>query len=80
MHLNGEKTLKCDSKDKVAGNGQMDRIFVVMKKVCPQGVVCPCPRAIYMYMTMIFKHNLSSLKPLGQSRPNFMWSIVRKGQ
>ena len=23
-----------------------------------QGVVCPCPGAIYMYMTKIFKHHL----------------------
>ena len=23
-----------------------------------QGVVCPCPRAIYMYMTIILKHHL----------------------
>ena len=35
----------------------MDRRFMFMKK-CPQGVVCPCPRAIYMYMTIIFKHLL----------------------
>ena len=34
----------------------MDRIFMFMKKFCPQGVVCPCPGAIYMYMTIIFKH------------------------
>ena len=58
MHLNGGKLLKCDSKGNFAGNGQMDRIFVFKKKICPQGVVCPCPRAIYMYMTMIFKHHL----------------------
>ena len=36
----------------------MDRIFMFMKKFCPQGVVCPCPGAIYMYMTIIFKHLL----------------------
>ena len=27
---------------------------MLMEK-CPQGVVCPCPQAIYMYMTIIFK-------------------------
>ena len=41
---------------KLAGSMQMDRILMVMeKKNCPQGVVCPCPGAIYMYMTIIFK-------------------------
>ena len=58
MHFNEEKLLKCDLKGKFAGNGQMDRIFVFMRKFCPQGVICPCPRAIYMYMTMIFKYHL----------------------
>ena len=28
------------------------------KKICPQEVVCPCPGAIYIYMTIIFKHLL----------------------
>ena len=32
--------------------------------------VCTC-------MTMIFKH--FSQKLLGQSKPNFIWSILRKG-
>ena len=40
---------------KLAGSMQMDRRFMVMKKKCPQVVVCPCPGAIYMYMTIIFK-------------------------
>ena len=54
----------------------MDRIFNVYEKVCPQGVVCPCPGAIYVYDRNI--QTSSSLKRLGQSEPNFMWSIVRK--
>ena len=35
----------------------MDIIFMFMKNFCPQGVVCPCPGAIYMYiyMTIIFE-------------------------
>ena len=36
----------------------MDIIFMVMKKECPQGVVCPFSGAIFMYMTIIFKHLL----------------------
>ena len=27
----------------------MNRKFMFMKTFCPQGVVCPCPGAIYMY-------------------------------
>ena len=44
---------------------------------CPQGACLPPPLG-YMH---IYDHNIqtSSLKPLGQSKPNFMWSIVRKG-
>ena len=66
---------------KLAGSMQMDRIFMVMKKKCPQGVVCPCLWAIYMYS--VYDHNIqtsSSLKQLGQSKPNMKWSIVRKGE
>ena len=33
----------------------MDRRFMFMKIFLPLGVVCPCPGAIYMYMTKIFK-------------------------
>ena len=60
MHLNGEIYLNvikwgggillgvCKWTEKIYG----------YEKNCPQGVVCPCPGAIYMYMTMIFKHLL----------------------
>ena len=36
----------------------MDGIFMFTKTFWPQGVVCPCTGAIYMYMTIIFKHNV----------------------
>ena len=52
----------------------MDRRFMFKIIFWAQGVVCPCPGAIY-------DHNIetsSSLKPLGQSKPNFVWSILRK--
>ena len=26
-----------------------DKMFLLTSKFCPQGVVCPCPRTIYMY-------------------------------
>ena len=34
---------------KPATNGQSDKGFLLTSKVCPQGVVCPCPGAIYIY-------------------------------
>ena len=63
---------------KLAGSMQMDRRFMPMKNKSPQGVVCPCPWDIYI----LYDHNIqtSSLKPLGQSKPNIKWSIVGKGE
>ena len=34
---------------KLATNGRSDKGFLLTSKVCPQGVFCPWPRAIYMY-------------------------------
>ena len=34
---------------KLATNGQSDKGFLLMSKVCPKRVFCPCPGAIYMY-------------------------------
>ena len=34
---------------KPATNGQSDKGFLLTSKVCPQGIVCPCPGAIYIY-------------------------------
>ena len=36
----------------------MDGLFMFTKTFWPQGVICPCTGAIYMYMTMIFKHHV----------------------
>ena len=43
---------------------------MLMENFSPWGVVCPCPGAIYVY----FHNNETSspLKPLGQSKPNFI--------
>ena len=54
----------------------MDRRFMFMKKIAPGGCL-PLSRG-YIH---VYDHNIqtsSSLKPLGQSKPNFMWSTVRK--
>ena len=34
---------------KLATNGRSDKDFLLTSKVCPQGVFCPCPGAIYMH-------------------------------
>ena len=34
---------------KLATNGRSDKGFLLTSKVCPQGVFCPCPGAIYMF-------------------------------
>ena len=34
---------------KLATNGRNDKGFLLTSKVCPQGVFCPCPGAIYIY-------------------------------
>ena len=56
----------------------MDRRFMVMKKKKPSEGCLPLSRA-YIH---VYDHNIqtSSLKPLGQSKPNIKWSIVRKGE
>ena len=38
--------------------------------------------AIYMYIHVYYPNiqRSSSLKPFGQVKPNFVWSIVRKGE
>ena len=58
MHLNGKNRKISFNGRKLARNEQMDRKFMFMKIFWAQGVVCPCPGAIYMYMTIIFKHLL----------------------
>ena len=73
MNLNGENSYNMIGGAKLAGNGQMDRIFMFLS---PGGCL-PLPRG-YIH---VYDHNIqtsSPLKPLGQSKPNFIWSIVRK--
>ena len=37
---------------KLATNGQSDKGFLLTSKVCPQGVFCPCPGAIYRLLPL----------------------------
>ena len=34
---------------KLATNGQSEKAFLLISKLCAQRVVCPCPEAIYIY-------------------------------
>ena len=54
----GKTVIKSFNGGKLAAKDYIDWIILLMKKIWPQGVVCPCPGAIYLYMTTIFKHLL----------------------
>ena len=56
MHLNGKNREMSFNGKKLARNEQMDRRFMFMKIFWAKRVVCPCPGAIYMCMTIILKH------------------------
>ena len=57
----------------------MDLRFMILKKIWNPGVCVPSLRGnIHVYYRDIQRS--SSLKKLCQSKPNFMWSIVRKGE
>ena len=74
-----EKLLKYDYQGKTCrkwANGQ--NIYVYEKIWSPWDCLPLPPGYIHVY-----DHNIqtsSPLKPLGQSKPNFIWSIVREGQ
>ena len=53
MCLNGENFYKVINWEKLAVNDQFDRKFMFLTKQSSQGVVCPCPWTIYIYMTII---------------------------
>ena len=59
----------------------MDRRFMLNEKEnVLRGLSVPVRGYIHVNL---YDHNIqtpSSLKPLGQSKPNFRWSIVRKGE
>ena len=82
------KLLQCHLKINLAENGQIDCRFMFPKKkkkqqqkkkknIWSQGAVCPPSRGnIFVYF-----HNIQSsspLKQLGQSKPIFMWSTLKK--
>ena len=66
-------------------NGQSDKGFLLTSKVCSQGVVCPCPGAIYMYKIIKnvsdFEEFILKLATNGQSDKGFLLTstFVPKG-
>ena len=71
MHLNGKKNRKCHlmAKDLLGISKINGQKIDVYENILGPEVVCHCPGYIHMY-----DHNIqtsSSLKPLGQSKPNF---------
>ena len=78
MHLNEVNRKMSFNDRKLARNEQMDTRFMFMKIFWAQGGCLPLSRG---YIN-VYDQNIqisSSLKPLGQSKPNFMWSSLRKG-
>ena len=79
MHLKIGKLLKYDLRSKTGRKWADGQNIYLSEKNLSQGGCLPQPRG-YIH---VYDHNIqisSSLKPLGQSKPNFIWSIVRKGQ
>ena len=64
----GKTVIKSFNGGKLAAKDYIDWIILLMKKNWPQGVVCPCPGAIYLYMTTIFKHLLHWNRLANQSQ------------
>ena len=50
----------------------MDRSLMCMKNFSPWGFVCPCPRTIYMHISIIMKHLLPWNCLANQSQTSYM--------
>ena len=80
IRVNGEN-LQSHLRGKTCSKGLNWLYNCVYEKYLSQGVVYPCPGAIYIYI--VYDHyfqTVSSLKPLRQSKPNFTWSLLGKGE
>ena len=79
MHLNGKKMVKYYLIGKTyceKANGQKINIY---GKILPPGGCLPMPRG-YIHANFHNIETSSVLKPLGQSKSNFTWSILGKQQ
>ena len=58
-----EKCSKVIIWENLGANDQITRIFIVLKKtIDPSELSGPCPGAVYMYMTIIFKRILHGMQ------------------
>ena len=60
------KCIKSDFKEidfKLATNAESDKAFLFTSKFCLQGVVCPCPEAVYCTCTKSLK-NVYTIKEI----------------
>ena len=77
------KLLKCHLKGKTCKEWTNELKIFDSEKHWTPGLVCPHPEAIYIYMGNIhvYYNNIqrSSRKPLGQSKPNIIGSIMGIG-
>ena len=55
MHLNGENCQNVICREKFMEKANGLKNYDSEKKNGPQGQVCPYPRAMYMYISIIFK-------------------------
>ena len=79
MHLNGEHRKMSFNVRKLARNEQMNRSIYAHDNILGPGSCLALPRGyIHLYDQNI--QTSSSLKPLGQSKQNFIWSILRKSE
>ena len=67
MQLNGENRQNVIEREKLEGNGQMDsRVIILKKTLDPMGWSAPTPGAIYMYMCIVYYHNIQGSSSLNR--------------
>ena len=59
-------------------NGQSYKGFLLTSKICPQGVVCPCPGAIYMFK--IIKNVYIRNGKKSRLQRDFFFKLATNGQ
>ena len=79
MHLNGENCKKYDLRGKTCRQWANRQNIYVYEKKLSLGCCLPLPQG-YIHIHDQNIQTSSALKPLGQSKPNFMWKIVKKGK
>ena len=76
MHLNEGKVVKCHLMAENFLEMSKWTEYLIMKTFWPQRIVCPYNWAKYTYI--VYDLNIqTSLKVLGQSKPNFIWGIPK---